>query len=40
MSQLGRAAPPAGAAEFARFNAQLGGTWFSYRTADTAGGEG
>jgi hypothetical protein len=25
------AAPPAGAAEFARINAELGATWFSYR---------
>lgn len=25
-------APPAGAAEFARINAELGATWFSYRT--------
>jgi hypothetical protein len=31
-------APPAGAADFARLNAQLGSTWFSYRTADGSGG--
>lgn len=30
-------APPAGREDFARLNAQLGGTWFSYRTV---GGDG
>jgi len=33
-------APPAGAETFARLNAQLGGTWFSYRTASASGGDG
>ena len=35
-------APPAGPATFAQLNAQLGQTWFSYRTAGgdvAAGGE-